>query len=289
MVEVRDQYGNPLAGVEVSFEVVQGDGTLGERFTVERTTSDARGRAEAALTLGPVQGTNVVQVSVEGIEVLSFIAEGAGEPVGPRPGSDFRAWHLPEAATIRLGKGLTEEIAFIRNGQVLALATQVGIWLYDVATSREVALLPTRRLWDMTVSRDGRVLASCGAYKDPIRLWDAATGDAILTIDHDAWAVAFSPDGRTLASASSFGIELWDVGTGSQAAALSGKGGIRYRIPGLLARRQAAGGRGILGRFPRPPVGHGKGCKDRDPGGTQGQGQFACLLARRKDPGLGVP
>ena len=221
VVEVRDQYGNPLAGVEVAFAVVQGDGRVGGQFTVERTTSDAGGRAEALLTLGPMQGTNAVEVSVEGIEVLSFIAAGVGEPAGPSPEGDFRTWRLPDAATIRLGKGLTEEIAFSPNGDLLAVGTHVGIWLYDVATSREVALLPTGRIWDMDFSHDGRLLASCGSYKDRIRLWEVATGEEISNIDHRAVAVAFSPDGRTLASGSSAGIELWDVETGSQIAAMS--------------------------------------------------------------------
>ncbi len=221
VVEVRDQYGNPLAGVEVAFAVVEGDGRVGGQFTVERTTSDAGGRAEALLTLGPMQGTNAVEVSVEGIEVLSFIAAGVGEPAGPSPEGDFRTWRLPDAATIRLGKGLTEEIAFSPNGDLLAVGTHVGIWLYDVATSREVALLPTGRIWDMDFSHDGRLLASCGSYKDRIRLWEVATGEEISNIDHRAVAVAFSPDGRTLASGSSAGIELWDVETGSQIAAMS--------------------------------------------------------------------
>ncbi len=224
VVEVRDQYGNPLPGVEVAFSVVQGDGRVGGQFTVERTTSDASGRAEALLTLGPIQGTNAVEVTVEGIEALSFSSAGVGEPGGPRPGGDFRTWHLPDASTVRLGKGLTEATAFLRNGEVLAVGTNVGIWLYDVATSREIALLPTRRIWDMAVSRDGRILASCGAYKDKIRLWEVATGEEITTVDQAARAVALSPDGRTVASSSGSGLELWDVETGSQVAAMSGRG-----------------------------------------------------------------
>ena len=289
VVEVRDQYGNPLPGVEVAFSVVQGDGRVGGQFTVERTTSDVSGRAEALLTLGPIQGTNAVEVSVEGIEALSFSSAGVGEPDGPSPGGDFRTWHLPDASTVRLGKGLTEATAFLRNGEVLAVGTNVGIWLYDVATSREIALLPTRRIWDMAVSRDGRILASCGAYKDKIRLWEVATGEEITTVDQAARAVALSPDGRTVASSSGSGLELWDVETGSQVAAMSGRGTEGIRGPGFLPRRQAAGGRGILVRYLGPLVGCGDSCKDRDLGGPQGQGQFACLFARRKDPGLRVP
>ena len=258
VVEVRDQYGNPLPGVEVAFAVVEGDGKVGG-FTVERTTSDASGRAEALLTLGPIQGTNAVEVSVEGIEVRFFSAAGVGEPAGPHPGSDFRTWHLPDAASIRLNQGLAEDIAFFRSGEMLAVGTHVGIWLYDVATSREVALLPTRRIWDMAISQDGRILASCGANKDWIRVWEVATGEEISTIDRQARAVALSPDGQTLASASYSGIELWDVEAGNQVASMSGQGATGIESLAFSPDGKTAGGRGIILFFLRAPMGYGDG------------------------------
>ncbi len=221
VVEVRDQYGNPLPGVEIDFVVAEGDGRVGARFTLERTTSDPDGRAEVVLTLGPAQGTNTVEVSVPGLEAVSFRAAGIGEPQTTPMEGDISTWQLPDAAITRLGKGDIKDVAFSPNGELLAVPTDIGIWLYDVATSREVALLPTRRLWDIAFSPDGRTLASCGAYKDPIRLWEVATGEETATIDYDATALAFSPDGKTLASGSNYGIEVWDVETRSQRATMS--------------------------------------------------------------------
>ena len=221
VVEVRDQYGSPLPGVEVIFAVTDGDGRVGGRFTQERQTSDARGRAGTVLTLGPVQGGNTVEARVPRLEVVSLHAAGIGVPETPPMGGDFRTWHLPDAAITRLGKGRIGEIAFSPNGNVIAVGTHVGIWLYDVATSREVALLPTRRIWDVAFSHDGRIVASCGNYRDAIRLWEVDTGEEIAVIDYQATALAFSPDGRTLASGSDFGIEFWDVDTGTQKAAMS--------------------------------------------------------------------
>ena len=59
VVEVRDLDNNPLPGVEVTFRVTRGEGKLSGQSTVEQVTTDANGRAEAILTLGPDRVTNI--------------------------------------------------------------------------------------------------------------------------------------------------------------------------------------------------------------------------------------
>ena len=69
IVEVQDSRNRLLGGVPVTFTVISGGGTL----SVTNTTTDANGRAESRLTLGPDTGTNTVQASVEGIsEPVTF-------------------------------------------------------------------------------------------------------------------------------------------------------------------------------------------------------------------------
>ena len=71
IVEVRDQYGDPMADVSVSFAVTAGGGSL----SAETATTDAAGRAASYLTLGSDAGSNTVEASVAGISsTVTFTA-----------------------------------------------------------------------------------------------------------------------------------------------------------------------------------------------------------------------
>ena len=71
VVEVRDQYDDPMEGVTVTFAVSEGSGSI----SPEMELTDTNGRAESTLTLGNEPGTNTVTVSVEGItEIVDFNA-----------------------------------------------------------------------------------------------------------------------------------------------------------------------------------------------------------------------
>ena len=71
VVEVRDQNGNPLEGVTVTFTVSAGGGSLSDTSV----DTDANGLAQTALTLGNDPGTNAVEASVEEItETATFNA-----------------------------------------------------------------------------------------------------------------------------------------------------------------------------------------------------------------------
>ena len=49
--------------------------------------------------------------------------------------------NLPAGAIARLGRGSINEIQYSPDGTRLAVATSIGIWLYDIAMGQEIALL----------------------------------------------------------------------------------------------------------------------------------------------------
>ena len=141
---------------------------------------------------------------------------------------------LPEGAIARLGKGGINVMRFSPDGKLLAVGSDVGLWLYDVATGAEIDL-PNKIIGQVSAiafSTDSRILA-CGGYLRPIiQLWNLETRTELppLTLSvshwqnadipiHSVFALAFSKTGTTLISVSHFGdIIYWDLMTGSKLA-----------------------------------------------------------------------
>ncbi len=230
VVEVRDQYDNPVPKAQVTFTVTSGEGRFSGRFTTEHVRADAHGRAGGTLTLAPEPGDNPVGVSIGGRDLVTFNAVGVGTTVSIMDG-DYRTWHLPDGAKVRLGKGgigqSDRAVAFSPDGQCLAVASSIGIWLYEVATSRALGLLPTAsQVNSVAFSPDGTVLAS--AQDNTVKLWDVVTSEQIAIFSsHTAgvYSVVFSPDGTTLAAGGYQTVELWDVVKGRNVFYWEGEAG----------------------------------------------------------------
>ena len=135
-------------------------------------------------------------------------------------------WGLPEGVKARLGKGRIAEIQYFPDGTRLVVASAIGIWFYDTATHKEVALFTghTDIIRSIAFSPDGNTIGSASGIT--VRLWDTKTGELkewLAGHTSEVYSVTFSPDGNTLASASSDDtVRLWDAKTGGHKRTLTG-------------------------------------------------------------------
>jgi WD40 repeat protein/tRNA A-37 threonylcarbamoyl transferase component Bud32 len=137
------------------------------------------------------------------------------------------AWHFYERAcrtrepvTLATGQGAFRALAFARNGRTLAWGGTGGsVTLWDPATGGERAVLKGHKgeVRAVAFSPDDGLLAS-GGIDGTVRLWDPATGRqrAVLQAEGPVWSVAFSPDGKVLASTTS------ELARGTEQAGLVG-------------------------------------------------------------------
>jgi WD40 repeat protein len=162
------------------------------------------------------------------------------------------ASHRPLGEPLVGHKGPVFTVAFSPNGKLLASAGEDHeIILWNVATGQQTGSSFSGHLeavHALSFSPDGRTLAS-GSFggrdiegtpnKGEVRLWDVETHGQIGTplIGHTSavYSLAFSPDGRTLASGSGgpiyfrsrddYGIVIWDIATRSPRLPLLGHTG----------------------------------------------------------------
>lgn len=135
--------------------------------------------------------------------------------------------NLPEGAKARLGKGRIFDVAYSPDGKRLAVASSIGVWLYDAETGAELDLLTGHAYYawvenyaqpyvrNVSFSPDGRTLLSRYINGNTV-FWDTVTGELLDRLG--GGVISFSPDGRTFASGGGGGgwgsIRFYDVTTG---------------------------------------------------------------------------
>ncbi len=144
-------------------------------------------------------------------------------PIGAA-GDDVTTWALPEGAIARLGRGSIRDMAFSPDEQYLAVASAIGLWLYELPTLFPIALSDTERGMtnSVTFSPDNRRIVTHTCAGD-LKIWDFERGVCIAEVDDhgssDILKPVFSQNGQRIATIS-FGSHgkfyIWCSHTGTQ-------------------------------------------------------------------------
>jgi WD40 repeat protein len=130
-------------------------------------------------------------------------------------------------------ENVVEAVAFSPSGKTLAAAAGRVVFLWDVATRKELGRLEghDEEIKRLVFSSDGKTLASASEDKT-VRLWDVQAAKEIRKlIGHEqiVGSVAFSPDGKFVASGSlDLTVRVWESKTGMESH--------RFRLGSLEAK-----------------------------------------------------
>jgi WD40 repeat protein len=176
--------------------------------------SGKRGFESLPLTAGPSHWINAVALTGNGQQLVS-----GGQDATVRLW-DVAGNQVRERFPLQLPVGMTTAVAFSPTGQMLAVSNDSDpiIRVWDL-TRNQVGQIPGENGWgySLAFAPDGLILASCGAFANLVQLWDLDAWDrrgpdTLPPQVQRVLALAFSPDGKLLATTSMDRmVQLWNV------------------------------------------------------------------------------
>jgi len=153
VARVTDAQGRPLAGVNVTWQVTAGGGTI----TPTSAATDAAGEARAQWTLGTTAGANAATATIAGLAAAQFTATGIAGPAAAVVAT-------PEAVTLEVG-GTQQLAATARDAFGNAIANAAFQWSVVEGTAATVDANGTVRA---TAVGTARVAASANGRADTV-------------------------------------------------------------------------------------------------------------------------
>jgi len=128
------------------------------------------------------------------------------------------------AQLTRLGKGQVTDYTWSADGKTLAIATWLGVYLYDATTWTQLQFLPIGvHVLVVEFGPNGSIVAGTAA-DNSVRLWEVNSGILLHTLwghTSPSHSIAFALDGRWVATGTDDGtLRFWDVHSGQQRKSL---------------------------------------------------------------------
>lgn len=201
-VRVTDGEGRPMSGINVTWSVVSGGGSLSEASTA----TDAAGEAGVTWTLGTEPGENEARATVQGLDPVAFKVRGVAPEPEPEPGPE----PVKEPATITLlseGEAV-DTLSFSAIGESLRLTAKVldqhgneidAPSLEWSTSDTAVAVVDTTGLITARGEGTAQIAASSGVASDTVTVLVTRT-PALIEISPDSLELLGEGDTLRLAA-----------------------------------------------------------------------------------------